>query len=236
MSIDTTDFIKNRIVHHVNINGENLEIWWVPSSESTEGVYTQIPLSALAKVYTGADGITINNGLSIMVDDTVARTTSLNDVSTTLNKVSSEIVPELRGDVTTIQSYVAKLSSDSVDNPGIILTLSNSIKNDVQNLATLSQDINTLSGNLTSDIDGNRQEIAAIKEFDSMLSTVAGGVAVGAIPAMSHDISVLQERFNVAAMYAGKIIIKKYHPDWIDSGYGNELSSIFKYFNLAPND
>ena len=245
MVIDTTDFIKNRIVNHVDVVTPSqdpslsetvLRIWWTPEEGSTVGVYTDVPISQLAKVYTGADGITINDGLSIMVDSTVARTDVLNDVAATLNTVSAETVPALRDDMTTIQSYVARLSSDSVDNPGIVLTLSNSIKEDVQNLDTLSGDMKTLSANLTADIDTNRQDIAVIKEFDGMLSTVAGGVSVGAIPAMSHDISVLQERFNVATIYAGKIIVKKYHPDWLDAGYGNELSSILKFFNLADGD
>ena len=245
MVIDTTDFIKNRIVNHVDIVTPSqdpslsetvLRIWWTPEEGSTVGIYTDVPISQLAKVYTGADGITINDGLSIMVDSTVARTDALNDVAATLNTVSAETVPALRDDVTTIQSYVVRLSSDSVDNPGIILTLSNSIKEDVQNLDTLSSDMKTLSANLTADIDTNRQDIAVIKEFDDMLSNVAGGVPVGAIPTMSHDISVLQERFNVATIYAGKIIVKKYHPDWLDAGYGNELSSILKFFNLADGD
>ena len=245
MVIDTTDFIKNRIVNHVDIVTPSqdpslsetvLRIWWTPEEGSTVGIYTDVPISQLAKVYTGADGITINDGLSIMVDSTVARTDALNDVAATLNTVSAETVPALRDDMTTIQSYVARLSSDSVDNPGIVLTLSNSIKEDVQNLDTLSSDMKTLSANLTADIDTNRQDIAVIKEFDDMLSNVAGGVPVGAIPTMSHDISVLQERFNVATIYAGKIIVKKYHPDWLDAGYGNELSSILKFFNLADGD
>lgn len=245
MVIDTTDFIKNRIVNHVDVVTPSqdpslsetvLRIWWTPEEGSTSGVYTDVPISQLAKVYVGADGITINDGLSIMVDNTVARTDVLNDVVATLNTVSAETVPAMHDDVTTIQNYVARLSSDSVDNPGIVLTLSNSIKEDIQNLDTLSNDMKTLSASLTADIDTNRQDIAVIKEFDDMLSSVAAGVSVGAIPAMSHDISVLQERFNVAAMYAGKIIVKKYHPDWLDAGYGNELSSILKFFNLADGD
>ena len=245
MVIDTTDFIKNRIVNHVDVVTPSqdpslsetvLRIWWTPEEGSTSGVYTDVPISQLAKVYTGADGITINDGLSIMVDSTVARTDALNDVAATLNTVSAETVPALHDDVTTIQSYVARLSSDSVDNPGIVLALSNSIKEDVQNLDALSGDMKTLSASLTADIDTNRQDIAVIKEFDDMLSSVASGVSVGAIPAMSHDISVLQERFNVATIYAGKIIVKKYHPDWLDAGYGNELSSILKFFNLADDD
>ena len=127
------------------------------------------------------------------------------------------------------------LSVDETGNRGIVATLSNAITADVQNLDTLSSDMKTLSGTLTADIDTNRQNIAAISEFDEMLSSEVGGVAVGAIPTMSSNISVLQKNFSLATMCTGKIEVHKYHPDWV-YGYGNNLSSILRFFNLAKDN
>lgn len=245
LTVDTTDFIKNRIVDHVHVvtpsqdpslSESVLRIWWTPDSSSTAGIYTDIPISQLAKVYTGTDGITITEDLSIMVDNTVARTAALNDIAITLNKVSAETVPNLITNIDAIQEYVDKLSVDAIGNRGIIATLSNAITADVQNLDTLSADMKTLSGILTTDIDANKQNIAAIHEFDDMLSNSVGGVPVGAIPTLSHDLDILENRFINATIYAGKIEIEKYDPDWRYAGYDDNLSSILKYKNLAVND
>lgn len=102
MTIDTTDFIKNRIVHHVKVIGDNLQIWWTADDGSTSGIYTEIPISALAQIYHGSDGINITPDLSIVANSTIARTTAVNGVAETVNNLSTTIVPALRTDVNNI--------------------------------------------------------------------------------------------------------------------------------------
>lgn len=57
------------------------------------------------------------------------------------------------------------LSVDETGNRGIVATLSNAITADVLNLDTLSNDMKTLSGTLTADINVNRQNIDALSSL-----------------------------------------------------------------------
>ena len=103
-SIDTTDFIKNRIVQSITINGDKLQIAYEKPGGSSEIV--EIPLNKLVNVYEGVHGISIgqdSRGFVISCDDTVAFKTDLagyqqagtyttpTDLETRLNSLSSEL-------------------------------------------------------------------------------------------------------------------------------------------------
>ena len=103
-SIDTTDFIKNRIVQSITINGDKLQIAYEKPGGSSEIV--EIPLNKLVNVYEGVHGISIGQdqrGFVISCDDTVAFKTDLEgyqqagtyttptDLETRLNSLSSEL-------------------------------------------------------------------------------------------------------------------------------------------------
>ena len=245
LSIDTTDFIKNRILDSAEVIYDKdgnlvLRLYWEKPSSTSEGKFTDIKIADLAKIYKEGDGISITPDLRIIVDDTIARMTALNSVSGDVLALSTSTIPVITTDVNNIQKYIDNLSVDRDSERGIILQLSDAIKLNANNISSVSTSFESISTDITSNIDDISSDVETIKNFDNMLcsmhTTAEGEKAVGVIPDIRHDISLLGTEIRTATNYAGTITLNKYHPDWFSSGYGNYLSSIFKWANLAIDD
>ena len=239
LSIDTTDFIKNRIVDHVDVVTEKqdasltetvIRIWWTPDKEITEGVYTDIPISELAKVYTAGTGISIDDNLIISVKDYDNLTANVNLLTTNVDTISTLTIPGVYNRVSALETYAKKLSSTDIDDLGTIKIIEN-------NLTSISSGISTVVDNIltnnipkiSSDISTNSVDISTLtKRVDSLkLSTAAGWV--GDVPVLCGTIDNLRKEIRGAANYCGQIAINKYHPDWVETANNKCLSSLFKY-------
>jgi len=218
-----------------------IRIWWMPKpAEGEAQKSTDIPVKDLAQVYKAGDGIAITEDLSICVNDTIARTEKLNVVSANVDFISAVTIPSIKTDITNIQEYVDELSVDRDTKRGIICQLSDAIKINANTISALSVEVKSISVDIVDDVIELSNDVKTIKNFDNMLCSVQdvaeGKKAVGVIPDIKHDISVLGMEIRTATNYGGTITLCKYHPDWITSGYGNDISSIFKWANLAIED
>jgi len=102
LSVETSDFIKNRIIKHIDIveveGVKYMRIFWDNSSGAEE--HTDIKLSELAQVYTPGTGIAITlvgNSYQISVTDYVATKDALDDVAATAKTLSTTTYAELTG-------------------------------------------------------------------------------------------------------------------------------------------
>lgn len=67
-AVDATAFIKNRIIHHMDVKQDEgvLRIFWENAAGSED--HADIKLSSLAKVYSEGEGITIADDLTLSVN------------------------------------------------------------------------------------------------------------------------------------------------------------------------
>ena len=241
LSVDTTDFIKNRVLYKVEVVKDAttedklvLRLWWSKEEYDHQGQHTDIPVQDLTKIYKEGDGIAISEDLTLSVKDNIARSADLINTNTTVNKLSTETIPQISVNVKSIQDYVNTLSDDSIEHKGIIWQLSDAITADVKNLKTLSEEIGVISGNLTSNVDILSGDVETIKAFDNMLSTNVNGTPTGIIPNLSAKLENIAQAIRTTANYAGKIQFNKYHPDFETiEGEKVYLSSIFEYFGYG---
>ena len=132
LSVDSTDFIKNRIVDHMQVvteGGEKrLRIYWKNATGALE--YVEIKLTDFAAIYKAGYGISITDDLTISVTDALAKAADLNGVAATINTLSTTTYSELTAatqavadHADSIQGYVNGLSGDG----GTINTLTSDV-------------------------------------------------------------------------------------------------------------
>ena len=132
LSVDSTDFIKNRIVDHMQVvteGGEKrLRIYWKNATGALE--YVEIKLTDFAAIYKAGYGISITDDLTISVTDALAKAADLNGVAATINTLSTTTYSELTAatqavadHADSIQGYVNSLSGDG----GTINTLTSDV-------------------------------------------------------------------------------------------------------------
>ena len=78
LSVDSTEFIKNRILDSAEVTYDKegqlvLRLYWEKPSGTSEGKYTDIKIADLAKIYKAGYGIHISEDLSISVTGDVAK-------------------------------------------------------------------------------------------------------------------------------------------------------------------
>ncbi len=127
LSIDTIDFIKNRIVDHMEIVdvgdpnygydppiGKVLRMYWADATGALE--HTDIQVSDFAQLYTDGLGIIITDDLVLSIDTAVvAQVSALNGVASTLNTLSSITVPALEEQINTATVFAGQIQFDKYD-------------------------------------------------------------------------------------------------------------------------
>lgn len=110
LSIDSADFIKDRIVDHVDITEKEdkkiLRIWWTPESEPGTGIYTDVPLEELTKIYTSGTGISIDNDLKISVIDYNVIKSSISTNAENVKTLSNTTIPAIDNRVKSTEDYI----------------------------------------------------------------------------------------------------------------------------------
>lgn len=125
-SIDTTDFIKSRMIYKAqittNLSGEKVLRLWFSASETD---FIDIVLTDLVKIYTAGYGISVDNEYRIHVTDVIAKKVDLDAVSGAVDTINNSTVPYLSGvisgtlsDITDLRLYADSLSNTTVIDPG----------------------------------------------------------------------------------------------------------------------
>ena len=173
LSIDTTEFVKDRIVDHVEFTNEVLIIYW--KDNEGHAVPTKIPISSLAKVYTEGTGIDITNissSFQISVKDYDKITGDLSSVLNTVNNLSTETISGINSRITSLEDYKKELSRDN----GIIDTISTNIsflsdKIDLNNTDT-NKKIDDLSSKHNKLVDKVTENVENIETLNNGISTI----------------------------------------------------------------
>lgn len=83
-----------------------LRIWWTPDEETTAGIYTDIPLSQLARVYTSGEGISVGTDLKISVIDYKDKVAELAQATANIKTLSDTTVPKVDARLIKVETYV----------------------------------------------------------------------------------------------------------------------------------
>ena len=235
-AIDATNFIKNRIVDHMEIKspgdpgydydppvGKVLRLYWKNAEEKLE--FTDIQLKDIAEIYKPGDGISITEDLSISVIDYNGIVYCLNKTSVDVATLSNDTIPKIDDRLSSVEKYVEKLSFPVY---GTIDTLSIDLHNLSDNI---SAEVNALSSTviktISVDLDENEAHVARLRTYADQLSGASGWI--GDIPYLSGNIDRLRTEIRGAANFCGRATMSKYNPDWIDKSETNTISTFFKY-------
>ena len=105
LSVDTTEFIKNKIIDHIDIHDDTLYLYW----KNAEGIsqFTSIPLDKLVTIYKSGGGISIareSDGYTISCTSDIVRQSDLTSITsnvgtlqTNYQELSARIVNSLEG-------------------------------------------------------------------------------------------------------------------------------------------
>ena len=235
-AIDATNFIKNRIVDHMEIKspgdpgyeydppvGKVLRLYWKNAEEKLE--FTDIQLKDIAEIYKPGDGISITEDLSISVIDYNGIVYCLNKTSVDVATLSNGTIPKIDNRLSLVEKYVEKLSFPvygTIDTLSIDLhNLSNNISAEVNALS------NTVINTISVDLDNNEAHVARLRTYADQLSGASGWI--GDVPYLSGNIDQLRTEIRGAANFCGRATMSKYNPDWIDKSETNTISTFFKY-------
>ena len=232
LSIDSADFIKDRIVDHVDIIEEKdgtkiLRIWWTPESEPGTGIYTDVPLKELTKIYKNGTGISIDSDLSISVIGYDVIKNSISANTENVNILSNTIVPKIDNRVESAEDYIKQLSAPYSEG-GLIKTLSINLSSHIDGTAKNIKALSTSIDAADLSIDSLDKNIDSVQAYVNKLSGAAGWI--GDIPFLSGKIDDIKKDIHGIVEYAGEINFDKYNPDWIlKKGGNNHLSSLLKH-------
>lgn len=231
LSIDSADFIKDRIVDHVDIIEEKdgtkiLRIWWTPESEPGTGIYTDVPLKELTKIYKGGTGISIDDNLSISVNDYNVIKNSISANTENVKALSNSTVPAIDDRVKLAEDYIKELSAPYSEG-GLIKTLSINLSSHIDNTAKNVKALSTSIDATNTSVDTLDVKIGRLQAYANRLSGT--GEYIGDISVLSGNIDDIKEDIHGIIEYAGKINFDKYDPDWIRDGGNNHLSSLLKH-------
>lgn len=178
LSVETSDFIKNRIISHIDIvevsGVKYMRIFWNNAAGAEE--HTDIMLSELAQVYSAGTGISITlvgSSYQIAVTDYVASKSDVANVAATVNTLSTTTYSELttatdsvNNHTNSIQEYINELSSTGADG---ILTKINSHLNttDLSITNTIDSRLIVAEGKITA----AENEIADLQDATNELET-----------------------------------------------------------------
>ena len=240
LSVDSTEFIKNRILDSAEVTYDKegqlvLRLYWEKPSGTSEGKYTDIKIADLAKIYKAGYGIHISEDLSISVTGDVAKQVDISYISTYLSDTLENRLTADEADIDSIsahadslQDYANRLSGFGPDR-GIIPTINGSLGY-LSNYLTV-----TLDSRLTADEKN-------ITDISTDLSSVQGYVDSlscknGIVDQLSDDVADIYEKIKHETTFVGHIEIDKQvgTQPWVEDK-GNQLSSIFKHFNFAEDN
>lgn len=240
LSVDSTEFIKNRILDSAEVTYDKegrlvLRLYWEKPSGASEGKYTDIKIADLAKIYKAGYGIHISEDLSISVTGDVAKQVDISYISTYLSDTLENRLTADEADIDSIsahadslQDYANRLSGFGPDR-GIIPTINGSLVY-LSNYLTV-----TLDSRLTADEKN-------ITDISTDLSSVQGYVDSlscknGIVDQLSDDVADIYEKIKHETTFVGHIEIDKQvgTQPWVEDK-GNQLSSIFKHFNFAEDN
>lgn len=233
LSIDTTEFVKDRIVDHVEFTNEVLIIYW--KDNEGHAVPTKIPISSLAKVYTEGTGIDITNissSFQISVKDYDKITGDLSSVLNTVNNLSTKTVSSIDSRIENLEDYKEELSRDN----GIIDTISTNISTNIPFLSGKIDDLSSKHNKLVDKVTENVENIETLnngistinKDFSEKLQSLNAALELSTtnlnndISKINHNVSDLSTAHNNLKEAVDKNIE---HIDILQN-YANKLSGL----------
>lgn len=190
LSIDTTEFVKNRIVDHITFEKDTLKIYWL--NTNGEAVPTEIPVSSLAQVYKGGTGISITN-VSSNFEISVKDYDKLSSTYVTVGKLSTETISVIDSRISSLENYRTELEKDN----GIIDTISTSISNLTKDFQENIKDLKTSILSTNTNLNGLSSEHTKLDEKVTKnvedIKTINNGIST-----INKDFSEKIEKLNSA--------------------------------------
>ena len=194
LSIDSTDFIKNRIVHHTGIieyDGKKwLRLYWTEDEKQ----FVDISITDLVQVYKFNDGLLtsyVDNKWQVDIDDTIARTTYADAISSHTNTISASLQAEVKrakeaeeANTTVINTEIAR--AEGVE--GSLQTQINSVSTDLRAEVEARENADS---KITTNVNAVSSDVISLKTYATELSGSSPD-NIGIIATLSNDISSLQ--------------------------------------------
>ena len=232
LSIDSTDFIKNRIVHHTNIieyDGKKwLRLYWTEDEKQ----FVDISITDLVQVYKFNDGLLtsyVDNKWQVDIDDTIARTTYANEISIRTDTISASLQTEI-GRATAAEAANTTAINDekarAEEVEGSLQTQINSVSTDLTAEVKARENADS---KIIADVNAVSSDVISLKTYATELSGSSPD-NIGIIATLSNSIMTLQSDIIKELKFVNHIVI------------GNDISAVTtieEFFNkqkLAVKD
>lgn len=184
LSVDATEFIANGIVDHIDIAGENVNVYWKNTSGSFDSV--SIPISKLIQAYRAGDGIAISKNVSdgiysISADSSIARVATLTaELADLKTKLTTGYVAKANAAEASAKAYADELDKTAAGRIASLEAYAEKLSTAEGTIATLTaadRAANTKILANTDDIKKAVDRISALESYTTSLSVDGGTIA-----------------------------------------------------------
>ena len=209
LSIDTTDFIKNRIVHHTSIieyDGKKwLRLYWTEDEKQ----FVDISITDLVQVYKFNDGLLtsyVDNKWQVDIDDTIARTTYANEISLRANTISTSLQAEVERAKEAEAANTTAINTEIARAEGVEESLQTQINSVSTDLTAEVEARKNADDKITADVNEISSDVSSLKSYATALSGSSPD-NIGIIASLSNNIMTLQSDIIKELKFVNHIVI-----------------------------
>ena len=209
LSIDTTDFIKNRIVHHTSIieyDGKKwLRLYWTEDEKQ----FVDISITDLVQVYKFNDGLLtsyVDNKWQVDIDDTIARTTYANEISLRANTISTSLQAEVERAKEAEAANTTAINTEIARAEGVEESLQTQINSVSTDLTAEVEARKNADDKITADVNEISSDVSSLKYYATALSGSSPD-NIGIIASLSNNIMTLQSDIIKELKFVNHIVI-----------------------------
>ena len=224
LSIDSTDFIKNRIVHHTSIieyDGKKwLRLYWTEDEKQ----FVDISITDLVQVYKFNDGLLtsyVDNKWQVDIDDTIARTTYANAISSRADTISASLQSEIERATAAEAANTTAINDEKARAEGVEGSLQTQINSVSTDLTAEVKARENADSKIIDDVNAVSSDVISLKTYATELSGSSPD-NIGIIATLSNSIMTLQSDIIKELKFVNHIVI------------GNDISvvtTIEEFFN-----
>lgn len=209
LSIDTTDFIKNRIVHHTSIieyDGKKwLRLYWTEDEKQ----FVDISITDLVQVYKFNDGLLtsyVDNKWQVDIDDTIARTTYADAISSHADTISTSLQAEVERATVAEAANTTAINTEIARAEGVEGSLQTQINSVSTDLTAEVEARENADDKITTDVNAVSSDVISLKTYATALSGSSPD-NIGIIATLSNNIMTLQSDIIKELKFVNHIVI-----------------------------